>query len=46
LFKVEAPAALAVTGENNNDEDLVTTLIYAAILAFGYFIVAPVSKLH
>ncbi|KAF3324208.1 NAD(P)H-quinone oxidoreductase subunit L [Carex littledalei] len=38
---VEVPAALAVTGENNSEEDLVTTLIYGAIIAFGYFFVAP-----
>ncbi|KAJ3677398.1 hypothetical protein LUZ60_003122 [Juncus effusus] len=41
LASVEAPAALAVTGENNNEEDLFTTLIYGGIIAFFYLIVAP-----
>ncbi|KAJ4760269.1 NAD(P)H-quinone oxidoreductase subunit L [Rhynchospora pubera] len=41
LAAVEAPAALAVTGENNNEEDLLTTLLYGAIIAFGYLFIAP-----
>nr|CAD1827234.1 unnamed protein product [Ananas comosus var. bracteatus] len=40
LASVEAPTAWAVTG-NNNEDDLVTTLISAGVIAFLYFFVAP-----
>ncbi|WCJ33573.1 NAD(P)H-quinone oxidoreductase subunit L chloroplastic [Euphorbia peplus] len=37
---IEQPA-YAVTGLNNNEEDLTSILVQLAILGFGYFIVAP-----
>lgn len=42
LAQVEAPSALAVTG-NNTEEDLVTTLISGGIVAVFYLFVIPVS---
>ncbi|RWW89818.1 hypothetical protein BHE74_00001146, partial [Ensete ventricosum] len=40
--QVEAPSAMAVTG-NNMEEDLVTTLVSGGIVAILYLFVIPVS---
>ncbi|XP_072979507.1 NAD(P)H-quinone oxidoreductase subunit L, chloroplastic isoform X1 [Typha angustifolia] len=40
LASVEAPSAMAVTG-NNNEDDLITTLISAGVIALLYLFVAP-----
>lgn len=41
LHQFELPA-LAVTGVNN-EPDLITVIIQLGIIAFGYFLIVPVS---
>lgn len=45
LEQAEHPAALAVTGQNNNPQELSWILTQLGVVLFFYFLVAPVSSI-